>query len=240
MLQACDFTSLYIPSISPAAAQQLAKQGYALAQIGFDSSPASGNVLAAVLGAGILWDAYRFLSWNFDASQVQSCIDGIHQFSPDEAHLPGYLLFDAEENTDASGRVTTPAPANPAGYFHQLRLYVESRDITPASKVKPGIYSRRSWWETYCPGYTELAEAGWVLWTAEEAGDPDHATGYAGWRGEQIIGVQNRWDLASPIGTVDGSLFRDRGMQPAPNSVMIAGLTATMSDNSVRVLYAAS
>ncbi len=145
MLQACDFTSLYIPSISPAAARLLKAQGYGLAQIGFDSSPASANVLAAVLGAGLLWDAYRFLSWNLDAGQVQSCIDGIHQFSPDEAHLPGYLFVDAEENTNAAGTISIAAPPNPAGYFHQLRLYVESRDITPSSKVKPGIYTRASW-----------------------------------------------------------------------------------------------
>ncbi len=232
MLQALDFTSLYIPSIAPSAAARLRTQGYGLAQIGFDSAAASANVLAAVLGAGLAWDAYRFLTWSLDVRQAQSAIDGIHAFTPDEARLPGYLFFDAEENAAAA-----PAPANPADYFHRLRLYVEGKDITPHSLVKPGIYTRKSWWEQYCAGYTELAEAGWALWTAEEATDPDHATPYGGWSGAQIAGVQNRWEIASPIGTVDASVFRDRGERPAPSASAIAALTATLSDGSTRSLY---
>lgn len=221
MLQSCDFTSLYIPSISPSAAAQLYGQGYRLAQIGMDSSPASANVYGALLGANFLVDCYRFIYWDLDVSQVQSAIDGIHAFSPDVAHLPGYLFVDLEEVTNPDGSIKIAAPANPADYLHRLRLYIENAGITPTSLVKPGVYTRRGWYEEYCPGLDELSSNNWVLWSAEEAADPDHATPYGGWSGAAIVGVQNRWELASPIGTVDGSVFRDRGAQPQPPELLL-------------------
>lgn len=54
MQQTADFSTVYVNAVSPAAAQQFKQQGYSGVQIGFDSSPVSGSVLAAVLGAGLI------------------------------------------------------------------------------------------------------------------------------------------------------------------------------------------
>lgn len=207
MLAAADFTTVYIPAIPSDAAAQL-RQSVSHLAIGFDNSPASDAVLAAILAQLFTWDAYRFLTWTLDVSQVQSAIDGIHQFSPTVAHLPGYLWLDAEENGGGQN-----APANPPDYFHRAMDYVEAQGITPSDIVKPGIYTRADWWNTYCPGYTEPAQRGWALWTAEpgRGSDPDTAVLYGGWQRSQVQGVQTQEDVATAIGQVDLDLFRPRG-----------------------------
>lgn len=202
-IQALDFSSVYIQSIAPADAQTLRAQGFQLAQIGFDTTPESHQVRAALVGAGLAWDAYRFITWNGAyAAQVANVLAAIHT---NPLPLPGYLWIDIEENTNGAN-----GPSDGWRTLRQIMDLVEAGDVTPTSLVRPGFYTRKSYYEQWFPGYTEPADRGWKLWTAATPGHAalDNIELYGGWT--QAEGVQYAWNQTSVIGTVDYSVFRDR------------------------------
>ena len=196
-----DFSTTFIQSVDPAAATEVVASGIGHICLGYDSSTISANVRRTLLNAGLpSWSAYRFLyTWLDPVAQVNDCIAGIHASDV----LPVYFVGDIEDYPTGNWPTISQIEA--------MMSAVEAAQIAPGQLVVPAIYTRKQF-ETVYPGYTGPADRGWGLltanWTPGKPGNIDTVPLYAGWKREQVIGVQWTGDSASPLGTVDNDVFR--------------------------------
>jgi hypothetical protein len=209
LLAACDFSSVYIPSVTDAQAQALART-VALVQLGFDSGPDSAQVYDALSRAGILLDVYRLpVSWRDIPAQVNDTIQGIYSAVSRGSPLPGYYCLDIEPT---SGQYLSIAQIEAA------MDTVEAADIRPTgTEVKPMVYSAPWVWDAY-PGYTGPADRGWFVWGAGWKLPPtlESTPLFGGFRADQVVGHQYDGSTAMDIGTVDVSVFAARTVTPDP------------------------
>jgi hypothetical protein len=207
-LQALDFSTYYVPAVSPQTVAAIRAAGYTHISLGFDSDPRSAVVLHAFLAAGFTWDAYRFLYPGQPAEpQIDDVVKGIQYAGLSESQLPGYVWVDVEEYQGQ-------APSTKLIDAAMNRL--EAAGVRPVGELcKPGIYSGKWVWDKWYQGYIAPASRGWALWSADWGGDDiDGVHLYGGWT--RAEGRQTSGDTDVAGLDVDRDIFRDRGTAPSP------------------------
>lgn len=196
-MKACDFTTYYISSVSQAQVVALREQGYSHAVIGFDSSPASAQVVQMFLDNGFTWDAYRVIySDRQPEPDVDDCVRGIHAMLRSLADLPGFVFLDVEARPQIPDQ----------SYVMRAMYELEAQDIRPDNTmVRAGIYSGGWVWDQAGWGsWSGPADRGYWLW-ANAKQDL-----WGGWTSDRFLGYQYEYNVNSPVGQIDSSLLRDR------------------------------
>jgi hypothetical protein len=198
-MKALDFTTYFVPSVTQDQVIALRGQGYSHAIIGFDSAPASAEVMHTFVDNGFSWDAYRVVYSDREPEpDIDDLVKGIHGAARSLADLPGFVFLDIEKRPDfPSLEYVTRA---------MDRLEV-AHDIWPSqTMVLGGMYTGKWVWDEYYGRWAEPANRGYTLWNSA------NTELFGGWTADKLMGYQYEYNVSQAGLLIDSSLLRDRSV----------------------------
>ncbi len=197
-MKALDFTTYFVPSVTQDQVVQLREQGYSHAIIGFDSAPASAEVLHTFIDNGFSWDCYRVIYSNRPPeADIDDLVKGIHSACRSLADLPGFVFLDIEKRPDFPS----------IDYVTRAMDRLESYDIRPSgTMVLAGMYTGKWVWDQFYGNWDTPAQRGYWLWSNAKT------EMWGGWTAAELVGWQYEYNVNQAGILVDSSMLRDRSV----------------------------
>lgn len=193
LLRGLDFSSVFLQSISAANAALLA-QNFDTAMIGLDTSQASTNVRAAILGAGMSYSAYRLPVAGSAVAGVNNTVTAIDAGPV----APLYLCLDCEPTKG----ILVPV--------WELEAAMDAVDAAVTGTTITPMWYSGEWVGALYPGYVGPSlRPNWVYWGAWYNATPDLNLGSTlafGFSQDRVYGHQYGSAQVS-IGNVDLDVF---------------------------------